>query len=373
MFLPLASLSDTAIASVVAALVTGFFAWFVQAWRYRREASDQALQVLRQNRDPLLRAAFELQSRLYNVVAKDFLVRYRGAGTEEEKEYARWSTLWLFGQYLGWTEILRREIQYLDLGSKAANRAVQRRLNEVAAALASDAGGGDSKFIVFRSDQRAIGEFMVTERTTQSGERPDCLGYSEFIGSVARLERHAETSQPQPEDTPVASWIRRFTLDVDGAAAAAFGDPQWGRLVRVQRRLIDLIDLLDPDRLRYPRLDSRGKLPNVGAVKPPRADQVASFIWLWGDPWGEVDACAAHRHLECHSQNGNERSYRGRRGPLGGRPELCVAYEDGWLTICARTVRGKKLIDLDGSLRARRTRLALNDLLSRFDRPLIAD
>ncbi len=371
---PPASIDSTALLALVpiaTAVVTGLFTWFVQSKKYKREASDKATQALRQNRDPLLRAAFDLQSRLYNVVARDFFSQFRQAGNDGEKAYARSSTLWLFGQYLGWREILRREVQFLDLGSRTVNRTVQRRLSEVSSALASDSYGREHTFIIFRSDQRAIGEFMVTERDTQSGKRPDCLGYSEFVEALAHLESAADAqSQPEAMSSPIVGWARRFTADMDCTTKTGQAGISQARLVRVQRRLIELIDLLDPDRLRYPRLDSRGKLPWAGTSTKPRPDQFARFVWPWKGPWDEIEAWAAARRLECRSSTDEERSYLGKRGMLGGRAEFCMIRDGDWFTICAQTVRDEKTKPVDGSLRALRARLALNDLLDRYDRPV---
>jgi hypothetical protein len=358
------SAAVTGAAAVLTAAVTALSTWQVTLWKYRREAEDKATQALRHNRDPLLRAAFDLQSRIYNIAANGFFDRYWLRGSEEERHYARCSTLWLVGQFLGWTEILRREVQFLDVGSRATNREVQRRLSDVSAAFASDSHGGANTFIVFRSDQRAIGEFMVTEHDTQSGSRPDCLGYSEFVATLNGLEGLAANS-------PVAAWVGRFTAEIDAIAAAAPGDGSLSRLVRVQRRLVDLIDLLDPDRLRYPRADLRGRLPWTEADSKPSDHEVARFVWPWEEPWSGVEEWAERRGLRSGSTGDGTRSYRGGRGPLGGRPELQITYERDWFTIAAWTERGGRTRSVDGTLRSRRTRLALDDLLNRYDRPLV--
>ncbi len=371
--MPAGSIDAAAWAPVVAALLTagaGFLsAWWLAASKYRKERADKATQVLNHNRDPLLRAVFDLQSRIYNIAARRFLVRYWKEGDEEERAYARDSTLWLFGQYLGWTEILRREVQYLDLGSRATNREVQRRLSDVSAAMASDSHGRDGTFIVFRSDQRAIGEFMVTQRETQDGKRPDCLGYSEFVEALARLGGLAAGGQRGATVSPVLSWSERFAADMDSAAG---GSEAWQeRLVRVQRRLINLLDLLDPECLRYPNPDLRGKLPWPGTERKPPRKRVAHFVWPWDDPWSGVEDWAGKHGLSCTSTSTTERSYRGSRGPLGGHPEFHLAFEGDWFTIRAWTDTGRGQRRVDGSLRSGRTRLALDELLERYDRPLV--
>ena len=64
---------------------------------------------------------------------------------------------------------------------------LQQRLAEISSALASDQTRFGKAFITFRSDQRAIGEFMVIERQTESdSKRADCFGYSEFVAALTR-------------------------------------------------------------------------------------------------------------------------------------------------------------------------------------------
>ena len=384
----------TALATVAAAVVTGFFAWYVQAWRFRREANSEAIRVLRRNRDPLLRAAFDLQSRLYNIVAGNFLDRYWFRGNSEEKAYAIRSTLWLIGQYLGWVEVLRRDVQYLDLGSRRVNQRLQSRLSEISAALASDAGWLGDAFITFRTDQRAIGEFMVTARdTVDGGTRPDCLGYSEFVerlygssaaGNVPRKARFWRRpwmpAQSGDRETPVgmpvspfAAWAARFSRELEKVAARGpTGMLSQPRLITAQRRLIDLVDLLDADRVRYPAVDVRGKLPAVSAEAAERRDRIATFVWPFSDPWETVDEWARSDLTWEVSPDGGRR-YVGRWHLTGWRSEFRIR-RGGQLEVDAWVSRagGRKPRSLDGSLRSRRARRVANELLAAFDRPLVA-
>lgn len=366
--LVLATVDPAVVVPVLAAAITGFFAWYVQAWRFRREAEDQALQALNHFRDPLLRAAFDLQSRIYNIAARRFLTRYWTGGSDEQRVYALWSTLWLFGQYLGWVEILRREVQYLDLGSKSANEVLQRVLNQVSAAIASDSSGRNDRFIVFRSDQRAIGEFMVLNRPGDA--RPDCLGYSEFCRKVAGLKAGA-ASGAVPEGTGVViEWADRFRDDLDHFAETTDRGELPQRLARIQRRLIDLIDLLDEGRVRYPDLDFRGRLPDLDEAAAARQRQIAFFIWPWTSPWREVERWAERHSLRLTAETPEVRSYRSRPGALGGRLEVTVTIEEEWVLVEGARRWLRWLRKLDGTLRARRGRRIANDLLGRFDRPL---
>jgi hypothetical protein len=204
----------------------------------RLDRKREAEQTLRRYRDPLVYAAFDLQSRIWNIAAGNFLPYYGGPDGYGER-----STLWLFGQYFGWAERLRREIQFLDAGSVAMNRDLEKRLEAIRGLLSSDRADLDSRFIVFRAEQRAIGEVALRD-----GE---VVGYATF---VRLLE----------EDRPFAGWFEKLRRDLE--ATRHEERPDVLRLRLLQHRLVDLVDLLDPDRVRFP--GSRDRLP----LPPGRPD-----------------------------------------------------------------------------------------------------
>src|SRR5450432_2250639 len=90
----------------------------------RAEASRRAAteQTARQFREPLGRAAYELQSRIFNIVKGGFLELYLDGGTERTHAYAINHTVFVIAQYFAWTELIRREIQFIDLGADAETR-----------------------------------------------------------------------------------------------------------------------------------------------------------------------------------------------------------------------------------------------------------
>src|SRR5262249_50374327 len=67
--------------------------------------------------EPLARAAYDLQSRFYNILQLELIDMFLVRGDDREKAYVVNNTAFLIGQYLCWTEMVRREIQYIDLGS----------------------------------------------------------------------------------------------------------------------------------------------------------------------------------------------------------------------------------------------------------------
>lgn len=183
-------------------------------------------------RDPLLWAAFDLQSRVYNIVANRFLDVYLSRGTPVEQTYARNNTLFVVAEYLGWVEILRRQIQFLELGTQEDNRKVVNHLSAISAALNTD-GFPNQLFRVFRGEQRAIGEIMIDA----SAEGGACIGYAEFC---AKLEN----------DSSFSNWFARLSADVDQFAQGP--TVRHPRLVLLQEKLMGLINFLDPESIRFP-------------------------------------------------------------------------------------------------------------------------
>ena len=200
----------------------------------RRSAAEKAIEadeLVAKYRNPLLRSAFDFQSRIYNV--------YRPGGFRgrAEPEYFRLNTLFLFADFLGWLEIVRRELQFLDLGAVDATRKLARTIDHVQDRLASTSTLRDDLYI-YRGHQRAIGEVMLSaiERNGGSGPRHECMGYAAFV-----------EAQQRPE---FSRWFERL-----GKAVMRLPDASQKpkRLIEVQHALIDLIDFLDPDALRFDR------------------------------------------------------------------------------------------------------------------------
>lgn len=207
---------------------------------HRRRASKEELvqELMARYREPLLRAAFDLQSRIYNIMRQGFLVKYRTGGTEEEQEYAVRNTVFVLAEYLGWVEILRREVQFLDLGDVERNRALVEWLETVGDILATDQRITDPGFRLFRGQQRALGELMIEPiEVKDEASRGRCMGYATF---VAKLE--AEPS--------FARWFDKLEADVERLAADPASVSE--RLIPLQQALIDLIDFLDDPPLRFP-------------------------------------------------------------------------------------------------------------------------
>ena len=211
----------------------------LQSRREQKVAAASAEQVLARYRDPLLHAAYDLQSRCWTIVRLGFLDRYLQQGTPQEQRYAVENTVFLLAQYLGWTELIRQEVQFLDLGNKDRTRALLTLQDHIYFILQADRGAFSTRLRVFAGDQRAIGELMIVR---PAGQTPRCLGYAAFL-----LKR------PRQLDP----WLNPLRGDL---AALAAGPLDITRLVALQRGLVDLLDFLDPGSVRFPAV-KRQRLP----------------------------------------------------------------------------------------------------------------
>ena len=210
----------------------------LQTERDERLARQEAEKIVSKFRDPLLNAAYDLQSRIYNIVDKKkvFLQAYYSRGSELQKEYAVENTVFLVAQFLGWTELTRQEIQFIDLGSDDETRELRNLQDRIYGQFQTDGFG--KGFQLFAGDQRAIGELMI-DRTR---EPPRCLGYAAFL---------------KDRDENLDHWLDPLREDVKKMARNV--QPYAERLISIQNSLIDLLKFLDPEYVYFPR-DSRSKI-----------------------------------------------------------------------------------------------------------------
>lgn len=225
----------TALISTVGAIVS---AWYgSQAARgERREAAEKLATLFR---EPLLQAVFNLQTRIYNIIELDFFERFLGAGnTKEEREYAKLYTMYLFAQYFCWLEILRRHAQFVDPRNDRINRVIEGKLEAVRDTFTDSINIDECAFRLFRGEQRALGEVMLVRIADphRGAPRWECMGYAAF---VAALEREQ-----------VARWFRRLEADIAVTARDRRGHD--ARLRLIQLRLMDILDVLDPNSIRVP-------------------------------------------------------------------------------------------------------------------------
>jgi hypothetical protein len=198
----------------------------LDAERNRRAAMLErelhAEDVLTRYREPLAAAAFDLQSRFYNILRLDFFDKF---GDGDLADAARRTTLFRLAQYFGWTEILRRDIQFLSFPEDDDTRRVTQLQSKIARCFLSDGYG--RTLMIWSDEQRAIGERMIVE---EHG-KVLCMGYARF----------SECSD-----------------DAFGALSGRLGselaeEPALARLLDAQHLLCELVETLDRRRVRYTR------------------------------------------------------------------------------------------------------------------------
>lgn len=231
----------SAVIAVLGAVATAALGYRVQAQLKSREHMD----YMGRYRDALLWAAFDLQSRIYNILhgfevsrrpgRKGVLQAFLVEGTDRQANYFRRSTAFVFAEYLGWVEIFRRDLQFIDLGDSKANRHTMSLLATISETLNAASTSETECFRIFRADQRALGEIMI-DPDSKPGERR-CLGYAAFCSMFSPGRAAAE-------------WIQELIDHVELAAREP--DRAQDRLIRLQHQLMDLVDLLDPEGQRFP-------------------------------------------------------------------------------------------------------------------------
>jgi hypothetical protein len=228
-----------ALISATTALVSAGFAIWGQV-RLRRMSAEldqmvrheadrkESAKVARRYHEPLARAAYDLQSRLYNILNRNFTLRYLAQGNDRERAYAVNNTIFLIAQYLAWTEIIRVAIQYVDLGTSEQTRQFARLQDGIYSLFTTDTF--PPPFRIFAGEQRAIGERMI--RQTDDG--PECIGYGEFLDRFAA-----------PAD-PLLEFVRNDVAALEGDLEMARP-----RLIALQHALIELLEFLDPQYIRF--------------------------------------------------------------------------------------------------------------------------
>jgi hypothetical protein len=206
--------------------------------REAESKAEQAVKLVARYRDPLLEAAFDLQSRLYNALSKTNTFRWHG-----NDDYFLPSTLFLVGQFFGWVEILRRDMLYDDIANIGEAKALLTKIKGIQGLFSETTGSYLDRRRIYRVEQRAIGEIMIDD--TSVGR--DGIAFRTTIG-YAKFKRSLD-------DPHFSSWFKSFESGLDTPPRSDEPD----RLRAIQIALIDLIDFLDPDKERF--AGSRTKLP----------------------------------------------------------------------------------------------------------------
>ena len=181
--------------------------------------------MLENHRDPLLAAAYELQARLHNILCNPFTEDYVLGNKAGKQEAAVQSTLYVFAQFFGWRDIIRREIQFLRFLKDEETREVAQLLRDIGETFLTDEYG--RQFMIWRVEQRGLGECMIV----QSAVKPTCMGFATFVGQRTTMKEWLDP-------------LEQELTEIDDGGRA--------RLTKLQHLLLELVQKLDEDRTRYP-------------------------------------------------------------------------------------------------------------------------
>jgi hypothetical protein len=178
-------------------------------------------------REPFIAAAYDLQSRLYNILCQEFLYAYSD-GNEREKHYAENHTVFCIAQYFCWSEIVRKDIQYINIAKSTNAKVLTEKQSAITHHWATDVF--PSNLRIFAGEQRAIGEALIHD-----GDRGlECIGYGAFLKTIL--------PGVEPLIDVLREDVRSLSNEVDTARE---------RLSLIQNALSDLLDVLDPQCRRF--------------------------------------------------------------------------------------------------------------------------
>jgi hypothetical protein len=224
---------------------------------------------------PLLRSAEALERRINN------LVRNEDAHWFETDEYYRISTLYVFGEHLGWMRVIERRFGFVPIEAMRRGRAFTTRLYGIVRALSS--------FAYFREYQSAdVGTSAVPRlMLTAIGEVMTAADHESVIEFTEFVTRYVNDPQFARWFAELDQFLRRAHPD----------DPlTWDRVLVAGAELRALLGFLDPKG----RIVLRRPLANLDQLATPglRA-QLAKELAAWvsvPDDWEPTAAAVATPH-----------------------------------------------------------------------------
>jgi hypothetical protein len=253
--------------------------WF-ELWKAKRETEAR----FRKYRDPILLSAVELASRLGELsdeyptdyLGKKVLAQATSPNQDLTQErdayfckYKAQGTIYRVAAFLGWRELYRQDVVFLDAGQDQVNTELQGHFKCIMSILADGhlikefPGSKEwADALIFREEQRAIGETMITivndSRTVS--------GYSSFISKLENGDRWLEV-------------VASFVLD-----ARSSNDLRPYRYKLLVCALAALIETLG------------GKVSDVTASRVPKyTDEMVHPVWIQRLPPWMVDRLRLQR------------------------------------------------------------------------------
>ncbi|NBL01167.1 MAG: lysogenic protein [Erysipelotrichia bacterium] len=177
--------------------------------------------------EPLIRSAADLQSRIYNILVGGFIERYYHNGNNRNQLYVINNTVFLMAQFFAWTEAARIDLQFLNLENDLKTRKLSELQSKIYSLMQTDSLG--PHFMFFAGEQRAIGEQMLVK----IDKGYNCIGYGEFLKKDAFCNELLFTE--------LKNEVIKMTENMNGYRE---------RLKELQHALIDLLDYLDPHKVK---------------------------------------------------------------------------------------------------------------------------
>jgi hypothetical protein len=236
----------TALSNLLATILKDLvFARSLERWRDQKALAS----TYRAYRDPIVLSGLELRRRIDDLCRDyppDYLdsevlaisdIDFESNSTDDPhfRRYRLISTVYRFCAFLGWLELYRQDLVFLDPGQQSKNR----RFEEALARLRGDLADGHLNKandwhiwrdrLIFREEQRAIGEAMIT---TVAGRRV-VIGYGEF----RKLFTHSDSD----ENLWPIQVALKFFLDLEDSK-----DFRQERLAMMKRDIEDMVKILRP-------------------------------------------------------------------------------------------------------------------------------
>jgi hypothetical protein len=224
LFTKAAQMLNEWIPAVGVGVAAGTLAWGILTWTSERK--KQRIEARRRMAalyvTPFLFACDDLQSRLYNILCKGGLPVLRTQYPDGRHAY---ELLYLAARYFAYEPFVARYSPY------ATDREIIRQLERVREGFSTDRLGTD-EWRIFRPQQRALGQFVLSMRQGEFGVEPDVISLWEFEEQI---------KQRQPSDPRIGEAIK-FVQSAE--SVRTLGDTAL-RFAKVQRELVSLLEALE--------------------------------------------------------------------------------------------------------------------------------
>jgi len=185
------------IITFIGTMLTLFFRDYFLANYFEKRKYAKALDdVFKKYKDPITLSALELSSRLAEII-EHYPTVYLTSETlklnhtnftintiddNHFKKHKFYSTVYRFNSFLGWLELYRQEITFLNGSNSLTNIKIENCLSNIRSVLADGQLNENedwiawTDFLIFREEQREIGENMILFSATPK----NIIGYSKF-------------------------------------------------------------------------------------------------------------------------------------------------------------------------------------------------